>query len=41
MFAQGLVLLIVGVWLLLQTVAGDLPGRLMSLTGLASRGGGA
>jgi len=30
--APGLLMLIAGVWLLLQTVAGDLPRRLLSLT---------
>lgn len=26
----GVLLILVGIWLLLQTVAGDLPGRLLS-----------
>jgi len=28
--ASGLLLLILGVWLLLQTLVGDLPGRIQS-----------
>lgn len=34
--ASGLLLVLLGVWLLLQTVAGDLPRRLLSLTGATS-----
>lgn len=30
MVAQGLLLVVVGVWLLFQTIAGDLAGRLAS-----------
>jgi hypothetical protein len=37
--ASGTLLLIVGVWLLLQTVAGDLPRRLLSLAGVTSSPG--
>lgn len=29
--AQGVLLIILGVWLLLQTLAGDLPARVLSL----------
>lgn len=31
MIAQGLLLILAGLWLLLQTLAGDLPGRVLSL----------
>jgi hypothetical protein len=31
MIAQGFLLIVIGVWLLLQTLAGGLPKRLLSL----------
>lgn len=37
--ASGTLLVLVGVWLLLQTLAGDLPRRLLSLAGVAGSGG--
>jgi hypothetical protein len=31
---SGLLLLLIGIWLVMQTVIGDLPGRLLSWTGI-------
>lgn len=31
--AAGILLIVVGLWLVLQTVAADLPGRLLALAG--------
>lgn len=35
--ASGTLLVVVGVWLLLQTIAGDLPRRLLTLAGQTSK----
>ena len=39
MRAQGIVLLIAGVWLLAQTLAGDLPRRVASYASRSTGGG--
>ncbi len=33
MIASGVLLIVAGLWLLLQTMVGDLPGRLLSWAG--------
>lgn len=35
MVASGAVLVLLGVWLLLQTLVGDLPGRILSYAGVS------
>lgn len=40
--ASGVLLVIIGIWVMLQTLAGDLPGRILSLGegGLANKSDG-